>query len=130
MSAHPFLDAMVKRRTIYALNKKATISDARIEEIVKHAILHVPSSFNSQSTRIIVLLKDEHDKLWEITKEIMKGILPADKYPATAARLDGFKAGYGTVRPLLFSPMSIPHSQLSHDPPPSLLSLLTLFPFD
>ncbi|KAG9230416.1 Nitroreductase-like protein [Amylocarpus encephaloides] len=92
-----FLETVKSRRTIYQLSKSSPISDAKIQEIISQAILHVPSSFNSQSTRIVLLVKEEHDKLWEITKEILKAIVPADGWAATEGRLNGFKAAYGTV---------------------------------
>lgn len=98
MAAQPFLDTMQKRRTYYPLSNKSPISDSRIQEIVKHAILHVPSSFNSQSSRILILLKEEHEKLWDMTKEILKPIVPPEQFGATEGKLNGFRAGYGTVR--------------------------------
>jgi predicted oxidoreductase (fatty acid repression mutant protein) len=94
----PLLEAIKNRRTIYALKKESTISDAKVQEIINHVILHTPSSFNSQTTRVVLLVKEEHTKLWEIAKEILKSIVPADHYPATEQRLNGFQAGYGTVR--------------------------------
>jgi predicted oxidoreductase (fatty acid repression mutant protein) len=86
-----------ERRSIYQLQKASTISDARIKEIVHDAIREVPSSFNSQSTRLVVLVKDEHDKFWDIVTDVLKSIVPEDKWESTAGRLAGFKGGYGTV---------------------------------
>lgn len=97
MSAQPFLDTMVKRRTYYQLKNSSPVSDARIQEIVKHAILHVPSSFNSQSTRVMILLKAEHEKLWDITKDVLKAVVPPEQLEGTEKKLNGFRAGYGTV---------------------------------
>jgi predicted oxidoreductase (fatty acid repression mutant protein) len=57
----------------------------------------VPSSFNSQTTRSILLLGAEHDRLWEMVKEVIRGVLPAEKFPPIEKKVDGFKAGYGTV---------------------------------
>ena len=51
------------RRSIYALNKNLPISIDEINHIVEHALLHTPSSFNSQSTRMVILHNAEHDKL-------------------------------------------------------------------
>lgn len=95
--------AMAARRSIYPLKKESVISDAKIQEIIEQALLHVPSSFNSQSSRIVLLVKGEHDKLWDITKEVLKGVVPEDAYPKTEQRLNMFQAAYGTVRfiPLL-----------------------------
>ena len=96
-SASTFLEAIKKRRTYYALSNKSTVSDARIEEIVKEIVLHVPSSFNSQSSRVVVLFKAEHEKLWDIASEVLKPIVPEQQWPTTDKKLASFKAGYGTI---------------------------------
>ena len=93
----PFLETIAARRSIYALSKSSPIPDSKIQEIIKEAILHVPSSFNSQSTRAILLVKEEHDKLWDIAKTVLKGIVPEDQWAGTEGRLNGFQAAYGTV---------------------------------
>ena len=90
-------DAIEHRRTIYQLTKKSTISDSKIKDIVETAVKHVPSSFNSQSARLVLLLKDEHDKFWDIVRDILKGIVPAESWEGTANRIGGFKGAYGTV---------------------------------
>ena len=111
MSAQPFLDTMVKRRTYYALKNESPVSDARIQEIIKHAILHVPSSFNSQSSRVMLLVKAEHEKLWDITKDVLKAVIPPEQLEGTEKKLNGFRAGYGTVCyvfPLQTSPPYFP----------------------
>ena len=50
-----FREALRHRRSYYALAPESPIDDARIEEIVRFAIKHVPSAFNSQSTRAVLL---------------------------------------------------------------------------
>ena len=97
VSSAEFLSPVETRRSIYPLSNSSPISDDRIVEIVRTAILHVPSSFNSQSTRAVVLLKKEHEKLWDITKECLKPQVPEEQFQQTSKRLDGFRAGYGTV---------------------------------
>ncbi|KAH7309462.1 Nitroreductase-like protein [Stachybotrys elegans] len=94
-------DTLIKlaeqRRTFYALNKDLPISKERVVEIVKAFTLSTPSSFNSQTTRVLVLFGDEHDKLWDAAGEILKSIVSADQWESTSARINGFKAGAGTV---------------------------------
>ncbi|CCM02943.1 uncharacterized protein FIBRA_05058 [Fibroporia radiculosa] len=97
MSSTNFLEDLKKRRTIYAISPKSPIPDARIHEIVQQVVLHVPSSFNSQSSRAVVLLKGEHDKLWDIVAEVLKPVVPEGGWPTTEKKIAGFKAGYGTV---------------------------------
>nr|OQO25649.1 hypothetical protein B0A51_05473 [Rachicladosporium sp. CCFEE 5018] len=90
-------DALHLRRSIYQLTKTSTISDDRIVEIVQDALENCPSTFNSQSTRIVVLLKEEHTKFWKVVEDTLKAIVPADQFEHTAQRLTGFSGGYGTV---------------------------------
>lgn len=93
------------RRSIYALNKELPISTKEVDEIVKHAVLHTPSSFNSQSSRLVVLHGAEHDKLWELTREALRAIVPAENFEPTDSKINMFKAAAGTV--LLFEDMSV-----------------------
>lgn len=99
-----FIDAVKDRRTIYQLNKEAPISDKQISEIAEKAILHVPSSFNNQSTRLVVLLNKEHETFWQQVAEVLKAIVPEDQFPQTEQKLKGFEGAYGTVSvtPLFF----------------------------
>lgn len=99
MASTQFLEVIKQRRTYYDLKKESPIPDSRIQEIIKETILHVPSSFNVQSTRVVLLLKDEHDKFWEIVRDALRGVVPADKFEPTSQKLDGFKAAYGSVSP-------------------------------
>ena len=98
MSAPNALIELIKtRRTYYALNKELPIPKARIQEIVQEAVQHVPTSFNSQSNRAVILFDENHDKLWDITTATLKAIVPAESWEGTAGRMAGFKAGAATV---------------------------------
>ena len=93
-----FKEAVKNRRTYYSINDKSPISDEAIKEIIDHAVLNVPSSFNSQSSRIVLLLNENHKKLWNIVKDVLKKIVLADAFPATEAKIDNaFAAGHGTI---------------------------------
>jgi predicted oxidoreductase (fatty acid repression mutant protein) len=96
-SQKSFLEAVKDRRTYYQLNKESPISDKQITEIAEQAILHVPSSFNSQSTRLVVLLNKDHETFWDYVAEVLKPMVPEDQFPQTKQKLDGFKGAYGTV---------------------------------
>ncbi|WP_211350054.1 nitroreductase family protein [Paenibacillus anaericanus] len=92
-----FLNAIKERRSIYGISKESVISDQRIEEIIGEAVLHTPSSFNSQSARVVVLFNEQHDKLWNITKETLRKIVPAENFSSTEEKLASFQNGRGTV---------------------------------
>ena len=98
VSSETFLDAAKSRRTVYTLNKDlGSVTTDRIQEIVKHATLHTPSSFNIQSNRVLVLFGAEHDKFWDIVTATLKKIVPEDGWEATAGRMKGFKGAAGSV---------------------------------
>ncbi len=100
-----FLTAIADRRTFYSISKESVISDLRIKEIIDHAVKHTPSAFNSQSARVVLLLGNHHDKLWDMIKDALRKLVPADKFGSTEEKIDSFKSGYGTV--LYFEDMSV-----------------------
>ncbi|MDS1002460.1 nitroreductase family protein [Clostridium sporogenes] len=100
-----FYEAIKERRTFYGISKEKVVSNDRIKEIIEHAVKHTPSAFNSQSARIVLLLGDKHDKLWSITKESLRKIVPEDKFKSTEEKINSFANGYGTV--LYFEDMSV-----------------------
>lgn len=98
MTKRDFKEALLHRRSYYRIGADSPVSDERIREAIDFAVLHVPSAFNSQSTRIVLLLGESHKKLWEITKETLRKIVPAEAFPGTEAKIEGsFGAGHGTV---------------------------------
>jgi predicted oxidoreductase (fatty acid repression mutant protein) len=100
-----FLAAVKDRRTYYGIGKETVASDERIQEIVQEAVKHTPSAFNSQSARVVVLLGEHHDKLWSITKDELKKIVPAANFAATEEKINSFQNGYGSI--LFFEDMTV-----------------------
>jgi len=100
-----FLTAIKDRRSIYGISKESPISDDRIKEIIDHAVKYTPSAFNSQSARVVLLLGSQHDKLWDITKEALRKVVPAENFAPTEEKINSFKSGYGTI--LYFEESSI-----------------------
>ena len=101
-----YWDAIANRRSCYAISKERVTSDERTEEIVSEAVKHVPSAFNSQSARVVILLGEQHDRLWDITKAELKKIVPADAFQATEEKINGsFRSGYGSI--LYFEDMTV-----------------------
>ncbi len=100
--AKDIYNVMQSRRTVYALSGKSTVSDDRLKEILEHAVTHVPTAFNSQLTRAVLLLGQKHRRLWEIVKQTLAKMLPAERFAETEQKIDTcFASGYGTV--LFFS---------------------------
>ena len=92
-----FQEAVIHRRTNYALGKNIPVLSSQIVAAVERMTKEVPSPFNIQSARVVLAMGEHHDKVWNITKDALKKIVPADKFSATEAKLNGFAAGYGTI---------------------------------
>ncbi|WP_372442931.1 nitroreductase family protein [Pseudogracilibacillus auburnensis] len=100
-----FYKAVKERRSMYGISKETVISDQKIEEIVAFAVKHAPTAFNSQSGRAVILLGENHDKLWNITEAALREIVPAENFQPTADKMESFRNGYGTI--LFFEDQSV-----------------------
>ncbi|KAI5474296.1 Nitroreductase [Pseudohyphozyma bogoriensis] len=95
-----YLAAVAGRRSVYgmtAIGKDLPIPESRVVEIVEAAIKDSPTSFNSQSSRALVLFNDDHTLFWTFVKRAIQAIVPPESWAASEARLNGFQGGAGTV---------------------------------
>lgn len=92
-----YFEAIKNRRTHYAIGSECPISDSEVEEIVRESVKLTPSAFNSQSSRVVLLLNDSHEKLWNITMETLRKRVAPEKFGATEKKINSFKNGHGTV---------------------------------
>lgn len=92
-----FLSLAETRRSIYALGKEIPLSEDEVIHLIKQAVKQAPSAFNSQSSRILILLGNEHIKFWELTRTQLKKIVPEARFQATSDKLDSFSQAAGSV---------------------------------
>ena len=92
-----FLNSIKSRRTIYAIGKNLTVDQATIEETIREAVKQSPSSFNSQTSRVVTLYGESHHKFWEIVRETLRKMVPAEAFANTEAKINSFIAGFGTA---------------------------------
>ena len=93
----PTIATLQKRRTRDALGRNVSLSNAELEALIKEAIRLTPSSFNSQSSRAVILFGDASEKFWQLTEDALRAIVPADAFAPTEAKMKAFAAGVGTV---------------------------------
>lgn len=74
--SNSFIELIKKRRTIYSLGNNLPVSQDRIAALIKEAVKHSPTAFNSQSSRVVVLFGENHKKLWNIVKDALRAIVP------------------------------------------------------
>lgn len=92
-----FLSLAETRRSIYALGKEIPLSEDEVIHLIKQAVKQAPSAFNSQSSRILILLGNEHIKFWELTRTQLKKIVPEARFQATSDKVDSFSQAAGSV---------------------------------
>ncbi|TPG72941.1 nitroreductase family protein [Brevibacillus laterosporus] len=92
-----FYTAVEGRRSIYGISKEVSITDDKIKEVIEFALKHTPSSFNSQTARIVLLLGEQHDKLWNLTEAALRKVVGDNNFSPTEEKMKSFRSGYGTV---------------------------------
>lgn len=96
--SNPFLDLIQQRRTIYAIGKNVQHSEVDLTDLIQNAVKQSPSSFNSQSSRAVILFNAEHEKFWGFVSDKLKSYATDEAAAAkTSAKMDTFAAGFGTV---------------------------------
>ena len=91
------IKAVSKRRSVYQLGHETVIPDSDLIKKLEEIIQNTPSAFNAQSARMVLLLKENHQELWNIVGKTLKNIVPADKFPATESKIKTFANAYATI---------------------------------
>ena len=93
-----FLAAITARRSIYALSKKPILADQDVIKLVQQTVKHSPSSFNSSSSRIVILLGNDHDHYWnEIVPNELKKVASPDTLQGGIDRAKSFAVSLPTT---------------------------------
>ncbi|KAJ7741053.1 Nitroreductase-like protein [Mycena metata] len=92
-----YLKAIATRRTNYAITAKSSVSDEKIHAIVKECVLHSPSPFNTQTSRVVILIGEQHTKLWKLCSEASLKGLEGERKTMVENRLKGFSGAYGSI---------------------------------
>lgn len=85
------IDKLLKeRRSIYKIGKNIPVSDDEVIKFITDTVELVPDAFNMKSQRVVIVLGEKQNKLWDRVYDVFEGKVPREK-------IDGFKAGHGTV---------------------------------
>ena len=99
-----FLSHLAVRRSTYTLAKNPSILSAdQIQTILSKVLRESPSSFDSKSSRLVLLVGAEHDEYW--SKTVPEALTAAIKsqggddkaISGAVGRLELFKPAFGTV---------------------------------
>jgi predicted oxidoreductase (fatty acid repression mutant protein) len=101
------LNAIKNRRSIYAISKDSPLNEAEIQQLINEIVEVAPSAFNSQSSRLVVLFGDKHQKFWDLVETELRKHVPEAHFAPTKSKLDSFAAGFGTI--LYFDEETVTH---------------------
>lgn len=100
-----FLNLIKQRRTRYDLTSKSTLPKEEIVQLVQQCVLHTPSPFNSQSTRVLLLCGPRHQQFWQLVKHELQSVVPPENFAPTEDKLAAFASAHGTL--LFFEDWSV-----------------------
>ena len=93
-----FVSAISARRSQYALTDAAALSDSEIIDLIRSVAGEVPSAFNAQPQRAVVLFGEDHHRLWAIVHDALRAVVKDDTaFAATEQQIAGFDAAHGTI---------------------------------
>lgn len=92
-------EILEKRHSEYALSPEWVTSEKEVEELLGDVLQLVPSHFNSQPVRMVLLKGEAHKAHWNLIEEILISKIGKEAYDKnTRAKIEGaFLSGAGTV---------------------------------
>lgn len=93
-----FIEAISHRRSNYHLSNNTSISRTELLDTLGTTLAVVPTPFNVQSARLVVLLDHHHTDLWDIVERILQPLTPQDRFLNTQQKINqAFRSGIGTI---------------------------------
>lgn len=93
-----FIEAISHRRSHYNLENISPVATAHIINTIDQILSVVPSPFNVQSARLVVLFDQQHIALWDIVEHELENRIPSDIFNKTRQKLHrSFRSGFGTI---------------------------------
>ena len=93
-----FVEAVAHRRSYYHLDSRAMVDDNLVVGLMDELLTTMPSPFNVQSARMVLLLDEQHHELWRIVLDTLEHITPPERFERTKQKVErAFMAGHGTI---------------------------------
>lgn len=91
------IEAIKKRRSVYGIGKESPLTQKEIISLVEETLQHMPSAFNSQSSRVVILFAQKHEQLWTMVRSALAQIIPTENFASTEQKVQSFLNGFGTI---------------------------------
>ena len=88
---------MAQRRSVRVLGNREILPDDQLEALIGQALQLTPTAFHAQEQRLVLLRGARHAWFWDLVHQTLKSHVPPERFPETERKLDGFRAGTGTI---------------------------------
>lgn len=76
------VEALKNRRTYYSLNKNLPVGEAEVKKLVEEVTELVPDAFNMKSARVVLVMGERQEELWNRIEEVFEGKVSKEKIAA------------------------------------------------
>lgn len=92
-----FKQLIKNRRSIYALGQNSDYSVEEIVATIRETQKDVPTAFNSQTSRLVVVTGEANTKFWNLILDVQKQVLDQATWDFMSPIMEGSKNAIGTV---------------------------------
>lgn len=92
------LEAIKERRSIYSFGNNDSIDSEKIISLVQDVAKNIPSAFNMQSQRLLLLMGKSHHQFWDIVLNTLKNIVNPEQFKNSENKIKtSFDSGFGII---------------------------------
>ena len=92
-----YTDLQAKRRSTYVTGKNTDLSQEEISRAIREAAKNVPTAFNSQTSRLVVVFDDANERVWKEIYNVQKDVLDEATWGMMGPVIEGAGQGVGTI---------------------------------
>lgn len=92
-----FKDVIKKRRSVYVLGNNSEHSVDEVVASIREVQKDVPTAFNSQTSRLVIVTEEANTKLWNLILEVQKQVLDQGTWDFMSPIMENAKQAMGTV---------------------------------
>lgn len=86
-----------EKRVIHGISKQSSIFNENIQKIINNAIKYTSYFWDFQNIGVLLLLGEDHNKVWDITKETLRKKVSAENFSFTEEKINSLRNAYGTM---------------------------------
>ncbi|MDO4680752.1 MAG: nitroreductase family protein [Aerococcus sp.] len=92
-----FDQLLKERRSTYVMSANTSVSEDAIVSRLRENLQQVPTAYNAQTTRYVVLFGDANKKLWQHLYDVQKDVLQSDQWEQYGPVIESYQNVLGTV---------------------------------